>query len=264
MIKNVLFAIKLGCLFGGIFVAEGACEDRSPLLFISFGESNSGGYAENMDATLVELQPRMELQFWNVRTTLFEPLEVGVNNNLDHFRLEPKTHGWELGLANQVEAGKFGLRLIYFVQTGQGGSVVSQWSVDGLYWPKFLDRTRKAREAIKPDPDIVVWVTLGINDAIAGTPPKYYESAMIEILQRLQSELPRATICIAKLPPLNENYNEYSRRVDSISQQLENVTAVEVNGLDMRDDNHWSYEGMKALSTRMIEATIANNQKDTR
>ena len=100
-------------------------------VIVSTGESNSGGYALNTSASALEVSSRPEVQIWNVNTDVFENLDIGTNNNLDHNGLTSATHGWELQLANDVAEGVWSSIQdpLYYVQTGQGGSTITQWEV---------------------------------------------------------------------------------------------------------------------------------------
>ncbi|MBL8182439.1 MAG: InlB B-repeat-containing protein, partial [Blastocatellia bacterium] len=98
---------------------EGADPDIVPLVIIT-GESNSGGYAVNADATPTELSARPGVQILNNNTLLFEDLDIGTNNLIGHAGLsENATHGFELGLANSVAASEWPNSPVYLVKAGQ-------------------------------------------------------------------------------------------------------------------------------------------------
>src|ERR1044072_1981924 len=104
------------------------------LLFIFNGESNSGGLGANSGATSHELSVRSSIQILNNYTLLFEDLHIGVNNILQHAGFNDsgpnnQNHGWELGLANKVEANAFPQTQAHLVKTGQGGSLINEWNV---------------------------------------------------------------------------------------------------------------------------------------
>jgi len=231
-------------------------------LVVSFGESNTGGYGLNSDAESWEIASRAELQMLNVSSLLFENLDIGTNNNLDHAGLNSTTHGWELGLANRVRQGYFSDRTVYYCQTGQGASTVSQWNVGGAYWTKFLARTAAAKSALASGYDVAVWVSLGINDAIAGTVVATYKSSFIEIISRIKAELPGCKIYINTLPTTSGSYAAYTTAIREIvaadSASLRVIESELPVALDMRDANHWSYRGMKRLSARYVDSTLAD------
>ena len=154
----------------------------SDLLIIAFGESNSGGQVDNADATAGELAART-LQIWNVNTEVFEALDVGTNNNLDHFGLDSTKHSWEIGLANIYDTGFFG-RTVRYLQTGQGGSRVTEWESADAYWLEFVDRTTKAMAAVSGQTP-VVWWTLGINDLGNGVTAATWKPLAQELIGRI-------------------------------------------------------------------------------
>jgi hypothetical protein len=103
-----------------------------PLAFVITGESNSGGVGANFDASAEERAPRPNVQIMNLVDGKFgfEDMQLGVNNLRDHYRLEKFCdgyHGFELGLANAVDADAFPDRKpVYLIKTGHGGSRLAQ------------------------------------------------------------------------------------------------------------------------------------------
>lgn len=256
IIEDIIFDVPSGVGAGGDGFPTAA-------LIVSFGESNSGGYALNSSATSWELSLRPEVRMWNVNSEVFQDLAIGVNNNLDHYNLNSSTHGWELGLANRARQGYFGSRSVYYLQTGQGASTVGQWNVGGAYWNKFLSRVAGVKSAMSSITYTThVWITLGINDAIAGTNDSTYKTALQEIISRIKVQLPGCKIYIATLPPVNGTYTTYSTRITEIaSEDPTTVRVVSVTSpvtLGMRDANHWSYKGMRRLAARMVDATLGD------
>jgi hypothetical protein len=93
---------------GGGGSGSGSSSSRMVPLIIFNGESNSGGYADNSEALPSELAPRPSVQILdNIGLASFLDLDIGTNNNVDHLGLSNTSHGWELGLANSVEAGEW-------------------------------------------------------------------------------------------------------------------------------------------------------------
>ena len=234
---------------------------ESNWLFISFGESNSGGYASNDDLSGTEAASRPSLQIWNVITNDWEPLDIGTNNNLGHYRLTSSTHGWENGLSTLVDADP--LLNAFYLQTGQGGSRVADW--DGIGSDPFIQkrnsRVRRVTGAMDFD-HVVWWVSLGINDAIDGTNATTYETKMRDVLNDLHALCPGSHIVIAELPDdhsgsdqmrLQQQYNAVIR---NIAATRLDVTNVSVDNLSMRDTNHWDYQGMEQLAKRMYDVSL--------
>ena len=242
-----------------------AADETARCLIISFGESNSGGRADNAELSESEALARPELPILNVNTDLFEPLLIGTNNNLDHQGLDSTEHGWECGLANlvsddpEIDA--------YYVQTGQGGSTVAEW--DGIGTDPFIaerdDRVNTAK-SLKNFDHIAWWVSLGINDAIAGvTNPvidaDYYEANMLGIINDLKTLCPGSKVVIAELidtgsgTPQMILQQQFNVRLQSIATNDPDVVTVSVGGLSLRDNNHWDYAGMKILASRMYTST---------
>ena len=112
------------------------------LTFVFTGESNAGGQAPNSGATLDELASIREVQILNNNTFTFENLDIGTNNNIDHWNMICcDTHGFELQLANSVKANAFTNNpQVHLVKTGQGLSILGDWNVGGVFWNKFLQK----------------------------------------------------------------------------------------------------------------------------
>jgi hypothetical protein len=229
----------------------------SRYIIVATGESNSGGYALNSDASAGEVASRSEVKMWNVTTSTFENLDIGTNNNLDHSGLNSTTHGMELQLANDVAAGVWAQNPMYYVQTGQGASQISEWSVGNAsqYWTKFLARINAVKSYCSANdiqPIWVVWMSFGINDALAGTASGTWITDTTAWINRIKTELPDCRIIMTELTTARSAYTAHVR---TLCNNESNVTFAATTGCTERDSNHWSYAGMKTLSTRMTRAT---------
>lgn len=230
-------------------------DSQENLMIVACCESNSGGYGDNKHSKRWERGPR-DLNFYNVKKEIFEPLQIGVNNNLDHYGLTSSSHGWELQLANQIDQGLFDrYRGVYYIQTGQGGSTVAQWTVGNAtnYWSKFIDRTNTAQNIVENEHK-VIWLTLGINDAVAGTNPDTFKTELVGLISRMKTQLSPEKIYVTRLPPVNDAYKSYSTKIDEIAAADPDVVAISFSNLDMRDKNHPSYNGMKQSTDLIINA----------
>lgn len=239
--------------------AGSAVGGSSLVLHVAFGESNSGGYALNSDAVAWEVASRSDLQMWNVTGEAFENLDIGTNNNMDHNGLNSTTHGWELGLANRIRQGYLSDYPHYYLQTGQGASIIAEWAVGhgSGYWTKFLSRTAGAKAAVDYS-DCFVWLSLGINDAIAGSPISNatYKSGIEDLITRIKAELPGCKFLLFTLPTVNGTYDGYSTQLRDIATADAAATVIEWEApreVEMRDANHAGYLGMKRLAARAVK-----------
>ena len=225
-------------------------------IVVACGESNSGGYVNNAFATAGELASRSEVKMWvPAGTDTFQDLDIGTNNNVSHFGLTSSTHGWELQLANDVAAGVWSQNPMYYVQTGQGGSTLAQWGAVGAYWTEWLDRINKVKAyctANSITPEWIVWVSIGINDAIAGTPTGTVQSSLITWINLIKAELPSCKIVITELTP---SYPTYTAAIRAVADSETDVSFAYTQDLGLGDPNHWNYAGMKSLSTRMTQVS---------
>jgi|GEM_PF-640865 len=234
------------------------------LSFVITGESNSGGIGLNSDASTSEVASRSSVQVMNLTSGnfLFENLDIGTNNLRDHAGLESyyaNSHGLELPLANATEAKAFpDLPQVYLTKTGQGGSIISQWNVGGAYWTKFLQRTIAAKTQLPTDKQWVVWLSLGINDAIAGTPTTTWKSAMVAHLNKIKADLPGVIIIMTGFQSMTGSgggYPTYNTVIDELAAEEAHVFAISSSGAALRDSNHWSSAGIKTVGARMVTTT---------
>jgi hypothetical protein len=230
-----------------------------PLVLVFTGESNSGGIGPNARATPAELGPRACVQIMNFTNQKFsfEDLRIGVNNLCDHAGLEGyygKSHGWEMELANAVADGAFaGHERVYLIKTGQGGSKIAQWAEDGPAWRKFVQRTEAGRKQLPADARWVVWLSLGINDALARTPIATWKTQVVAHLGRIRKQLPGATIVMTQFQSMG--YPEINQAIAQIAAAEPDVLAVDSTGAKLLDANHWDYDGLKTVTRRLIDAT---------
>lgn len=263
-----LFVASIVSSFVPLMVARGAvAAEPKPLVIVITGESNSGGTAKNADASPQELMPRPAVQILHPDPDKlrFEDLRLGVNNLRDHFGLEKQYeiyHGLENGLAGAVEAGKFPNRdRVWLIKTGHGGSRIAQWAPDNpsRYWEKFLTRIEAAKRQLPPDPQWVIWMSLGINDAIAGTPADSWRDDVTAHIDRMRKELPGAIVVITQFQSMNR-YPQIDQAIADIAAKVPGVDAVDTSNATLADANHWDYAGYKVVAQRMVEKTMAATQ----
>ncbi|MEI8123223.1 MAG: SGNH/GDSL hydrolase family protein [bacterium] len=257
-----LSLLMLTCVTGTAYTVEnfptatGASVVR-PLVFVFNGESNSGGKAPNSEATPAELAPRSCVQIMNLTSGRFqfEDLQIGVNNLRDHVRLSGHpSHAWELELANLVAEGKFpGYKQVYLIKTGQGGSTIAQWAEGSAYWNKFIQRIDAAPAQLPPNPQWIIWYSLGINDTGGGTPKATWKPAVIDHLQRMKKKLPGAIILMTQFQSMG--YTELSQAIAEIVASEPDVYAIDSTGDTLADKNHWGYQGYKTLTRKMVNVT---------
>ncbi|MBK7934610.1 MAG: VCBS repeat-containing protein [Acidobacteria bacterium] len=233
--------------------------NRVPLVIIT-GESNSGGYAVNADASPTELSARPGVQILNNTSLLFEDLDIGTNNLIGHAGLSDNaTHGFELGLANSVAASEWPNSPVYLVKTGQGGSTISQWTVGSPYWTTFNQRVTAAVNNLTASgktPVVYILYSHGINDAIAGTPVATWKNDTIAHLAKVRRAVGPSSILMTRL--MSPTYDTYNTAIDEIDAADDLSVAISVSGATLRDANHWDYAGMKLISSRMVEEMLTS------
>ena len=230
---------------------------KRKLLVIINGESNSGGYALNSEAAPEELAPRKSVKILNNETLKsFDDLDIGTNSLIGHTGLEKSdTHGFELELANSADRLKAKDLPVYLVKTGHGGSRIDQWAVGGGYYTTFLNRIHAAQELLQgEDVRPVIFFSLGINDAVAGTKLDVWKPAVKEHFAAMRRELGADTpIIMARFMPQFEAYNTV---IEEICAEVPNTYSVNTLDAPLRDVYHWNYAGMKLVTDRMIDVLL--------
>lgn len=236
----------------------------SNLSFVITGESNSGGIGLNSAATAGEIASRSAVQILELTSGnfLFENLDIGTNNLRDHDGLGGYydcCHGLELQLANSTEAHAFpDNEQVYLIKTGQGGSQVSQWNYAGAYFTKFLQRTAAAKTQIPSDRKWVVWMSIGINDGIAGTNINTFKSNLTTYIDNIKADLPGAVIIMTQFQsmPASSGYPTINTALADVAALEPNVYVVDTTAATGTDGaNHWTYAGLKTVANLMITTT---------
>lgn len=256
-------AVNLGGVGTASAVATATPAAIGTLAFVITGESNSGGIAQNSLATAGELAPRSAVQIMSLTSGnfLFEDIDIGTNNLRDHSGLEgyySTSHGLELQLTNSIEANEFPDHTqAYLVKTGHGGSQIAQWNVGGTYWTKFLQRTAAAKTQLPSDRQWVVWFSLGINDAIAGTATSTWKTAVVAHINKIKADLPGAIVVMTEFQsmPAGSGYPTYNAVIREIAAEQPDVYSVDSTGAGTDGANHWYYAGMKLMAARMATTT---------
>lgn len=227
------------------------------LLVVMLGESNAGGYAENTDLTATELAARSVVQMWHNTSDEFQDLDIGTNNLISHTVLtDNATHGLENGFANTVAAGRWGRSQIHLLKTGQGGSTVAQWAAAAPegYWTTAAGRISDVLTALA-DYDVtpIVVLSIGKNDAIAGTSETNFKNGLTALLAELRDDLGAGThVYLTHLiAPTYATYNGY---IDDVIALDGNATAFDLSDSDLRDGNHWNAMGFRIGAENLLDA----------
>lgn len=240
-----------------IFQASVGRKPYKPLLVIINGESNSGGYALNSEAPNEEKGVQSQIQILNNTTLVFEDLNIGVNNLIDHAGLSNgSTHGFELELAIRANTSGF-YNNVHLIKTGQGGSQISQWEPGSTYLTKFEQRITAAKSLIDfEDYNIVVLFSLGINDAISGTNIITWKEDVVDHFTRLRTLIGQGNVPIIMTEFQGmggTGYPTYVTAIRELAASITNVYSIDVTGAGLRDTNHWNYSGMKSVAGEMLD-----------
>lgn len=239
-------------------------------MFVVVGESNAAGAAlDNAGPTVGELAARTGTKILNNTTLAFGDLDIGTNNNIDQNLPESAVHGWELSLANMVDAGRFSATPVYIVKTGQSGARVANWAVGQTYWTKFLARVGAAKTALEAAgllPRPVVLFSMGGNDAKSPvTAVSTWKADTIALLARIRTELGATTpIIMSNFEFRASQYQIYDASMLEIAAADSNTKIVSSLGTSIRSDNlHWDYGGLLEMGERMINQVLTGAAPST-
>lgn len=238
-------------------------------LYIIAGESNSGGLGLNSDIPAAELQPNPKVQIWNNDASGFNPLQIGANNLRGHAGLtgvsniDTTRHGLERSLALDA------VRPIWLVKAGQGGSTIGEWAANGAYSNTLATRANAAIAAMqamrfRPLPIFIWW--LGVNDAIAGTPPATWKTSTEAHFARVRTLLGSNTqIYALKLmlnTPAKVAINQQIDLLAGPNTYVINVSAAD--GMVQSDTNHWTAQGFRVCGQSLagvIRSSIGSKSR---
>jgi len=256
----ILLALLISC---DCYIAPQPAPFTPPagnFLIIFNGESNSGGAAYDSLSNPSDLLPQPQIQHFNNLTFRFENLDIGTNNNLDHFNMPTGRHGWELNISKMVaaESTYYG-DTVFMVKTGQGLSRIDEWAVTTSdttngYIGKFKQRLDTAQYLLrKRNLKKVIFLSIGLNDIIyTNTAPALFKSRVIQHIATMRAITGANTPII--ITKFFAPYTTYDAVIDEIanSSGLTNVYSVSGSNAPLMDNVHWNDAGLKIVSDRML------------
>lgn len=251
-------------------------------LIIFFGESNASGQAPNTSATSIERLPRSSVKIYNNFNGLIENLDLDQNNNLDVCGI-PSTHGWEIGLADAVEAGRLN-NPTYLLKVACAGTRIDQW-LNGSGNPSWNEFVRKVDDMLAKmsaqgvvSPNITMWMSIGLNDALQGTSTDSFSARINRFTAAVRAkygsgirvymtQFHRYRADFGETAP-SANGHPYNAVIDAIDAGDPLLSIVETSdarwiGYGVDDPVHWDYSGMKLIADRMVTGTINNRPGST-
>ena len=255
-----LLFMSCDCYIATPIPATPTPQDTSFLIIFN-GESNSGGAAYDSLTDPSLLVPQPQIQHFNNLTFRFQDLDIGTNNNLDHYNMPAGRHGWELNLSQKVaaESSYYG-DTVFLCKTGQGLSRIDEWAVttsdttngfigkfkQRLDTVQYLLRSRYLKK--------VIFLSIGINDMYyVNTAPSLFKSRVIQHIATMRAITGANTPII--ITKFFAPYTTYDAVIDEIanSSGLTNVYSVSGANAPLMDGVHWNDAGLKIVSDRMLD-----------
>jgi hypothetical protein len=126
---------------------------------------------------------------------------------------------------------------------------------------RLINRTNAAKAIIGNSYDVVVWLTIGINDAINNglSYRATYNQKMAAYLTNIRAQFPGRR-CPILLTGLTQAWPEYTEEVKRVAFNNPDCTFIPSIGAsesntDGGDSNHWGYGGVQTIGNRLIRKT---------
>ena len=224
----------------------------------TIGESNSGGEALNSSASANEIDTDRSILKWdNLANNKVYPLDIGFNQNLGHTGFtDALSHGIELQMQNRKD--KLG-PVSFLVKCGHGGSVIAEWGVEGAYWQAFLTRSAGLNALLTNYgiiPENYVFISFGINDAIAGTNTSSWYTDTLEWINRIITELSPVKLGITKFTENTTAKADINIQIGNLVTTVTDLELIDGSSYSMIDTNHWDYAGMKNLADDFCDLIV--------
>ncbi len=249
-------------------------------LVVIQGESNAAGNGPNTSLMPSERGKHPSVQILNHRTSKFEPLQIGVNNEQDTY-FDTSRHGFEVGLMDEVEAGILP-NPVYLCKIGISGSYVEEWLPNNSTpyqlwngWIGYLDAAIAQMNTLGKPYRIIVWQSLGLNDRYGqGTPDTTFVRKMGLIRANFRSRYNRPDMVF-----LSTNFNNppgpnlpagqgltfdwvtlfaQMAKSDPMMHSIPVIGATYIDG-----SSHWDYAGLKLIAGNMTDTMLAIHSKGT-
>ncbi len=229
---------------------------------VSVGESNAGGQAPTSSLSAPLQAPTSRIRILNVLTSVFQDLDIGANNNLDHDGLDSTTHGWEAGLIGYLDANPQ-TEPLYYIQTGQGGSGFLQWDPGGDGLTRAQSRIAAAISQFTTlgiSPTWEIWLTLGINDFIGGSyTTTQYRDKMVTLIGTIRGYIGNGTATRVRTPEFMQSvkdlYPAYCAAHEELPGLVTNCQLIDTTGIPTQDAYHWSSAGYITLGGLLAAQT---------
>jgi hypothetical protein len=230
---------------------------------IFIGESNSEGEALNVHATAAEVASgRAEVRIWCEDTNAFANLNVGTNNN-GASAGSPTKHGWELEIANLIEGSDFGSLSAsdpaYILKVGVGGSKLEEWDTGDANYTAFAAEYALYAAALPAISDLIIFCSIGINDAVAGTTPAAYYTAFASFIDNIRTTVSDSTAPFIITHLMPKFYSAYNAEIDRLCRDKTAVyraLATQCGTVTGESHLHWNYFGVKKMAQRMVTAYL--------
>lgn len=237
-------------------VAPLAFPDNGVRIFLINGQSNSVGYADNIDMDPSEEVPYDHFKIWNGNA--FVSLEIGVNNKASGVDY----HGVELGLALNLQS-YFPDDTFYLVKDGKGGRPIAYFSPNGDEVRLYYNTRKVLRDALNnliasgKIPYVYMLWHQGENDAQYGYTT--YEDELRELFNLWDNTYAYDTPKV--IPSLLLNSPNTGRVAvnaifETVVSESSNLAISASSYLDEKDSSHWSYQGFKDMSILHLDNLV--------
>lgn len=252
-------------------------------LIVIWGESNAAGCANTLNtASINERGPRLKVKMLNndpygidYPAFTFQTLDIDNNDNIKNGRLagnnnidnyagvNSENHSFEIGLANQVDAGKF-QKPVYLVKAAKSGGYISDY-LNGPWKDKLQQRMDAAVAELKKSGKtyrITVWGSIGLNDYATGGPMgtgviggTVYVSRMQSFFSWFRGRYGSDTrFILTKFFDYGTYVHPYNVHIQTLDDADPGVYSIITKGATFMDEDvHWDYAGLKLIAERFVQ-----------
>jgi hypothetical protein len=235
--------------FAPLFIADTLLKPRA--LFVYSGESGAAGPHDTIGLSAADKAPYDRIQILNNVTKLFEPLQIGVNNNIN-VNFSPG-YGWELELMKAMKANEvFVGDTVYLVKTARAAATI-QILLDSL--PTATSRIDTAIALMRKKglyPQGYLCYSQGINNVVLNTDTATWLKSTLYYTGQERNHLGYAPIFITELLPNGALYNN---TINQMPYWDGFTFVVDSAGLTF-SGSHWDSLGLAKQFRRMLSLTI--------
>jgi len=226
---------------------------KAPVLIFIAGEANATGGGYNDSLQLSEIGLRNSTQYFDTTAMIFSTLNQVAGGR----------SGFENGIANCADSGKFGPGPVHVLRAGLSGTTIRNWQ-NLTASPAWTNFTRFADSAVKimtnqygVPPAIYLMWSQGVNDSTGGELPDIWRDSTKSFLKQIRNRYGKMPILITELPAA---YDVFNAQIYTLPAQVEQLYVIpaRLSKITWGEYRHWDVDGLREIASRMVQIMISN------